>query len=413
MKCRHCSAALSHVVVDLGHQPPSNAYLEPEHLERPEVTFPMKVFACHQCGLVQLPAHAGADDLFTPEYAYFSSISKSWLEHAKRYVDAMATRFDLNEESLVVELASNDGYLLQYVKARKIPCLGIEPTHSTAVASREKGIETIEEFFGVDLATRLVAERGRADLIAGNNVLAHVPDINDFVKGIQIMLAPDGVTTLEFPHLLNLVEGLQFDTIYHEHYSYLSLHAVKSVFEMAGLDVFDVEEIPTHGGSLRVFGKQAGYDGYELSQTVSDVLEREIAGGLTGTDVYSDFQSRCETVKDDLLKFLLDAKANGKTVAAYGAAAKGNTLMNFAGIRPDLVRFVCDAAPSKQGRFMPGNHIPILAPNALSEYKPDYVLILPWNIRDEIVSTQGHIAEWGGRFAVAVPEMTVIDGGHS
>lgn len=408
MKCRHCHADISHVFADLGHQPPSNAYLSEQALTEAEVTYPLKVYTCGQCRLVQVPSHTGAADLFTPEYAYFSSVSQSWLAHARSYVDMMTTRFSLGPDSFVVELASNDGYLLQYVKAGGIPCLGIEPTHSTAVAAREKGIETCEEFFGVALGQRLKAQRRPASVIAGNNVLAHVPDINDFVGGIKELLAEDGVATLEFPHLLRLVEDVQFDTIYHEHFSYLSLYSVSRIFEAAGLTIFDVDQLPTHGGSLRIYAKHKDSAAHLLSPNVAAVMTAEQQAGIESDAFYTGLQARAEKVKNDLLDFLIKCKNDGKRVAAYGAAAKGNTLLNFAGVRPDLLPFVCDAAASKQGKFMPGSHIPILDPTALAEFKPDFVVILPWNIKDEVIQSQSHALAEGGQFVIAVPQLTLI-----
>ena len=406
--CRHCGAPLRDVFVDLGHQPPSNAYLTAADLERPEITYPLKAYVCRECLLVQLPAHAGAEELFTPDYAYFSSVSRTWVEHARRYVAEVTERYRLGPDSFVVELASNDGYLLQFVKERGIPCLGIEPTHATAEAARSRGIETLEEFFGLTLGQRLAEERGQADLIVANNVLAHVPDLNDFVAGIASLLAPEGVATLEFPHLLRLILGRQFDTIYHEHYSYFSLHAARRVFRHAGLEIFDVEELPTHGGSLRIHAALAAAAEARMSERVAALLEEERRAGILEMDFYAGFQAQAEKIKNDLLTFLLEQKGKGATVAAYGAAAKGNTLLNFAGVKTDLLPFVCDAAPSKQGRFLPGSHIPILPPEELLERRPDHVLILPWNIRGEIMEAQAHVRDWGGRFVVAVPELKVF-----
>ncbi|WP_210247298.1 class I SAM-dependent methyltransferase [Blastochloris sulfoviridis] len=408
MKCRHCGAPLDHVLVDLGHQPPSNAYLSRDQLGEPELYAPLKALVCDRCWLVQAPAYHRADELFTPDYAYFSSVSASWVEHARRYVAAMIERFGLNGDSFVVEIASNDGYLLQFVQAAGIPCLGIEPTASTAAAARARGIETLELFFGAETGRQLAGTRRSADLIAANNVLAHVPDINDFVAGFREALAPEGVATFEFPHLTRLVDGCQFDTIYHEHYSYLSLHAVTTIFASQGLRVFDVEELPTHGGSLRVFACRSEAQAHAASPRVEALLARERAAGVTGLAYYGDLQRRAERVKLDLLSFLVEQRRAGRTFAAYGAAAKGNTLLNFAGIRPDLLAFVCDAAPSKQGRFLPGSHIPILPPQALAEQRPDFVLILPWNLKDEIAAAHGDVAGWGGRFVTAVPELDVL-----
>ena len=405
--CRHCGAKLVKEFIDLGHQPPSNAYLAMDALDRPEIYFPLKVFVCTNCWLVQLPAHAAASELFTPDYAYFSSTSKAWLAQAKSYVDAMAVRFALGSQSLVIEVASNDGYLLQFVKQRGIRCVGIEPTSSTAAAARDKGIETLEAFLGETTGREIAASHGRADLVTANNVLAHVPDINDFVRGVGEILAPTGVVTFEFPHLLNLLEGLQFDTIYHEHFSYLSLTAVCRILDAGGLRVFDIEELPSHGGSLRVFACHSEAD-QPAGPAVDAFLAREQMAGVKELQAYARLQGEAERIKNEIMTFLIAEKAAGRRVAAYGAAAKGNTLLNFAGVKPDLLPYVCDAAPSKQGRFMPGSHIPILPPEALAEDKPDTVLILPWNIAEEVVSSLSEVRQWGGRFAVAVPRLTFL-----
>jgi len=365
-------------VIDLGHQPPSNAYLTPEQLALPEVTYPLKVFVCSHCWLVQLPAHAAADELFTADYAYFSSTSTSWCTHAERFVAAAVERLALGPESLVVELASNDGYLLQFVQQRGIPCLGIEPTHATAEAARAKGIETIERFFGVALA----AELEPADLVVANNVLAHVPDINDFLAGIARVLKFTGRASIEFPHLLRLLAGNQFDTIYHEHYSYLSLRVVQRIAEMAGLAVVDVEELPTHGGSLRVWLAHQG--AAEPTPAVAAVLAAEAAAGLETLSAYAGFQQRAEAAKHGLLEFLLQAKRQGRRVLGYGAAAKGNTLLNYAGIRADLLPAVGDRASSKQGKLLPGSHIPVISTEQLATEAADTLLVLPWNLIEEL-----------------------------
>lgn len=402
--CRHCAEPLDRVLIDLGHQPPSNAYLAPEALEQAETTYPMRVFVCENCWLAQLPSHATAEELFTEDYAYFSSMSDSWLNHARIYVDAMAQRFGLTHEHLVVEIASNDGYLLQYAKAIGLRVLGVEPTAAAAAAAREKNVETVEFFFGAETAKQLVSEYGHATLMPANNVLAHVPDINDFVAGFAVMLEREGIATFEFPHLLSLLEGLQFDTIYHEHYSYLSLTSVSRIMEAAGLRVFDIEELSTHGGSLRVFVCQEAAS-YQATKKVGEFLGREESAGLTTPVAYERLQTAAERIKDDLLQFLIGEKRAGRTVAAYGAAAKGNTLLNFAGVRSDLIPFVCDLAPLKQGRHLPGSHIPIRPPEVLDETKPETVLILPWNIAPEITKSMAHVRDWGGRFATAVPKL--------
>jgi SAM-dependent methyltransferase len=408
MNCRHCSRPLTQPFLDLGFAPPSNAYLAAAELRAPETWFPLKLHVCDQCWLVQTEDYARADELFRHDYAYFSSTSSTWLAHAERYVDAMRERLALGADSLVIEVASNDGYLLKNFVAAGIPCLGIEPTASTAAAAEALGIPVLRDFFGAALARDLAARDQQADLILGNNVYAHVPDINDFTAGLKAALKPGGTVTLEFPHLLRMIEGTQFDTAYHEHFSYLSLHTVRRIFAQAGLRVFDVEELPTHGGSLRVLGCHA--DDLRAEQTsVVVLIAAETACGLRDLATYRQFQVRAEKIKNDLLVFLIEQQRAGKSVAAYGAAAKGNTLLNFAGIRPDLLAYVCDAAPSKQGKFMPGSHIPILAPAALREHRPDYVLILPWNIAEEAKAQNDFVREWGGRFVVAVPSLRILD----
>lgn len=407
MKCRHCGTSLTLPLVDLGSAPPSNAYLTERTLHAPEKWFPLRVLVCESCWLVQTEDFAQADELFDADYAYFSGFSHSWLQHSERYVTTMIERFGLNAQSHVVEVAANDGYLLQYVKARHIPCTGIEPTTSTTNAARAKGIEIVEDFFGVKLAQQLVAAGKQADLTAANNVLAHVPDINDFVAGFALLLKPQGVATFEFPHLLRLIEGNQFDTIYHEHFSYLSLTAVERIFAANGLSVFDVEEHPTHGGSLRVFAQRSETGKQTSSTRVAALLQREVEAGITSSVYYSNFQVKTDTVKNDFLSFLLDAKQQGKTVAAYGAAAKGNTLMNYAGIRPDLISFVVDRNPAKQGKFMPGSRIPIVGESQLMIEKPDYVIILPWNLKAEVMQQLSYIKDWKARFASAVPFLEI------
>ena len=407
MKCRHCHTELKLPLVDLGSAPPSNAYLTQATLHAPEKYFPLRVLVCTECWLTQTEDFADAGELFSADYAYFSSFSTTWLKHAEKYVADMSQRFDLNANSHIVEVAANDGYLLQFAKARSIPCLGIEPTTSTADAARAKGIEIVEEFFGVALAKKLVAQGRSADLTAANNVLAHVPDINDFVSGFATLLKPAGVATFEFPHLMRLVTGNQFDTIYHEHYSYLSLIAVQRIFEHNGLSVFDVEELPTHGGSLRVYAQRRDSGVQALSPRVAALLEREASAGMNNVDFYAGFQAKANKVKNDLLVFLIEAQRSGKTVAGYGAAAKGNTLLNYAGIRPDLIHFVVDSNPAKQNKFLPGCRIPIVAEAHLKQSRPDYVIILPWNLRTEVVEQLAYIREWGGQFVTAVPALEV------
>jgi SAM-dependent methyltransferase len=407
MKCRHCGSELSLPLVDLGSAPPSNAYLTEQSLHAPEKWFPLRVLVCEHCWLAQTEDFAQADELFDAEYAYFSGFSSSWLAHCERYVDDMVVRFGLDADSHVVEIAANDGYLLQYVKARDIPCTGVEPTASTAAAARAKGIPIVEAFFGRALADELVAQGKQADLTVANNVLAHVPDINDFVAGFARLLKPRGVATFEFPHLLRLIAENQFDTIYHEHFSYLSLTAVSRIFAANGLAVFDVEELPTHGGSLRVYAQRSDVGGHVRSSTVEALLGRESQAGLVSTAYYADFQDQADKVKDQLLVFLLEAKRQGRRVAAYGAAAKGNTLMNYAGIRPDLVAFVVDRNPAKQGKYMPGSRIPIVPEQALRDARPDYVLILPWNLKAEVMQQLDYVREWGGRYVTAVPGLEI------
>ena len=408
MKCRHCHAPLSLPFIDLGTAPPSNAYVTQAQLAAPEKWFPLRVFVCTKCWLVQTEDYAHHAELFAGDYAYFSSFSQSWLVHAEAYVANMARRFDLGPASLVVEVASNDGYLLQYVKARGIPCLGVEPTAGTAQAARDKGIAVREAFFGVELAGQFVAEGRAADLTAANNVLAHVPDINDFVAGFARLLKPRGVATFEFPHLMRLVAEAQFDTVYHEHFSYLSLTAVQRVFAHNGLAVFDVEEIPTHGGSLRVFAQRADTQAREPTPAVAALLAREAAAGVTSAAYYGGLQARAERIKDDLVSFLIEAKRAGKKVGAYGAAAKGNTLLNFAGVRADLLPWVVDRNPAKQGKYLPGSRIPIVTQPYLENAKPDYVVILPWNLKAEVMRQLEFIGQWNGKFVTAVPALEIM-----
>ena len=407
MKCRHCHAPVTLPFVDLGSSPPSNAYLTPAQMQAPETVYPLRVLVCEQCWLVQTEDFAGFDDMFSSEYAYFSSSSSSWMQHATAYSEAMTKRFGLNTNSCVVEVASNDGYLLRNFKAAGIPCYGIEPTASTAKAARDIGIESIEEFFGQTLAQQLLTQGRQADLTAANNVLAHVPDINDFVAGFAILLKPQGVSTFEFPHLMNLVKFAQFDTIYHEHFSYLSLTAVKTIFKANGLNVFDVEELPTHGGSLRVYAQRSDTGQHAISPRVADMLKREDDVGMRTAAYYGKTQADAVRIKRDLWRFLLQAQEEGKTVAAYGAAAKGNTLLNYAGVRDDLVKFVIDLNPAKQNKFMPGSRIPMVGPDVLNTVKPDYMLILPWNLEKEIKAQLAakHSVTW--QYVIAVPELKI------
>lgn len=408
MQCRHCASELDLDLIDLGAAPPSNAYLSPDRLAAPERHYPLRVKVCRHCWLVQTEDYNQADELFDADYAYFSAFSSTWLKHAESYVAAMTERFGLGPASRVVEVAANDGYLLQYVAARGIPCYGIEPTASTAAAARERGIEIVQAFFGVALAESLATQDRQADLMAANNVLAHVPDINDFVAGFTRLLKPQGVATFEFPHLVQLIDQAQFDTIYHEHYSYLSLHAVEQVFARAGLRVFDVEQLPTHGGSLRVYAQRAETGVQPDHPRLAALRDLEVRRGVTDPAYYGELQTRAQRIKNDLVCFLIEAARRGETVAAYGAAAKGNTLMNFAGLRPDLISYVVDRNPAKQGKHMPGSRIPIVNEDHLRQNRPDYVLILPWNLKAEVMDQLAYVREWGAQFVVAVPRLQVM-----
>lgn len=406
MNCRHCSASLVHSFLDLGFAPPSNAYLTREDLLRPEKYYPLRIKVCDQCWLVQTEDCAQADELFSAEYAYFSSTSTGWLAHAARYVEKIVPQLQLNKGSLVIEVASNDGYLLKNLVVAGIPCLGIEPTASTAAAAEQLGIPVIREFFSEKLGKQLAATGKQADLIVGNNVYAHVPDINDFTRGLKAAVKPGGTITLEFPHLMRLLEHTQFDTVYHEHFSYLSLFTVDRIFKAAGLRVWDVEELHTHGGSLRIYGCHAE-DARPAGPALSAMLAEEAQRGLQTRAIYQHFQAKADRVKDDLLAFLIEKKRAGKKVAAYGAAAKGNTLLNYAGVKPDLLPFVCDAATAKQGKFMPGSHIQILAPTALVSQRPDYLVILPWNIAAEVKQQNARLVDLGTKFVTAVPQLEI------
>ena len=407
MKCRHCGSDVSHVLVDLGVAPPSNAYLTKMALKRPEKFFPLRVLVCESCWLVQAEAYSRAAELFNEEYAYFSSFSTEWLEHSKRYVDEMAVRFGLGSSSTVVEVAANDGYLLQYVKEKSIGCYGIEPTASTANAARQKGIEIVQDFLSTSLAQQLRNQGKTADLVVANNVLAHVPDINDFSNACRLLMKPNGVFTCEFPHLMNLISQHQFDTIYHEHFSYLSFATVVNIFAKNGLSVFDVEEIGTHGGSLRVFAQCSDTGSHLVSGRVADLLSRETLAGMSRIAFYQGFQEHAERVKNDFLRFLIEKKGEGKLVVGYGAAAKGNTLLNFAGVRSDLIRYVVDRSPHKQNKFMPGSRIPIVSEERLSVDKPDFVVIFPWNISDEVKTQLNYLSKSGIKFVVAVPNLQI------
>ena len=409
MECRFCKTELEHVFIDLVNSPASNSFLTKEQLNEPELFFPLKVYTCHNCFLVQVDEYKKSDAIFNSDYVYFSSYSTSWLQHAKKYTDLMVEKFGLNEESQVIEIASNDGYLLQYFKEKNIPVMGIEPTANTAEVAMGKGIKTIIEFFGVELADRLANHwEVKADLLLGNNVLAHVPDIVDFVGGMKIILADTGVITMEFPHLVQLIDNNQFDTIYHEHFSYLSFHTVKQIFESQGLELFDVDELPTHGGSLRIYAKHQEDSSKSISPNVKALLDKEVEKGVTSLSYYQNFQHKALLVKLDMTSFLIEQKVNGKKVAAYGAAAKGNTLLNYCGIKNDLIEFVVDANPNKQNKWLPASHIPVTDEDYLKENKPDFVIILPWNLRDEITAQLSYIKEWGGKFVIPIPKLEVI-----
>ncbi len=411
MKCRHCGTPVTQTLADLGSAPPSNAFLTAQALRGPERWYPLRVLVCVHCWLVQTEDFAQAHELFDADYAYFSSFSSSWLAHAKTYVSDMLQRFSLQPGSHVVEVAANDGYLLQYVAQQGISCLGIEPTAGTAAAARAKGLHIVEQFFGVELARSLVCAGQQADLTVANNVLAHVPDINDFVAGFAVLLKPHGVATFEFPHLLQLVQQCQFDTIYHEHFSYLSLTAALGIFAANGLTVFDVQALGTHGGSLRVFARRtdgvAGPRAEPVHERVATMLAREQNAGLTQLDFYSDFQFQALRIKRELLLFLLNAQTLGKKMAAYGAAAKGNTLLNFAGVRSDLLPYVVDKNPAKQGKFLPGSRIPVVEEARLKLDKPDFIVILPWNLRHEVMHQLAYAGDWGAQFVTAVPRLEI------
>ena len=405
--CRFCAAPLRHTLVDLGMSPLCQTHIEAQQLDQPEVFYPLHARVCEKCFLVQLGEVVSPQRIFD-DYAYFSSYSDSWVEHAKNFATAMVERLGLDGGSLVVEVASNDGYLLQHFVGAAIPCLGIEPAANVARVASERGIETLVRYFGTVTAADVARQRGQVDLLVGNNVLAHVPDLNDFVAGIALLLKPDGVVTMEFPHLQRLLEDNQFDTIYHEHFSYFSFFVAEQVFARHGLTLFDVEELPTHGGSLRIFGGHAANRARPVSERVRALREREHALGLDRLATYAGFGLRVAAAKRDLLEFLIDARRAGKRAAGYGAPGKGNTLLNYCGIRSDLLDYTVDRSPYKQGRFTPGTRIPIYNPDHIRATRPDYVLILPWNLADEITRQMAYIAEWGGRFVVPIPRVRVL-----
>jgi SAM-dependent methyltransferase len=405
--CRFCSAPLEYVFCDLGMSPLANAYLETEQLQLAESFYPLRVFVCAQCFLVQLEEFESPQEIFG-DYAYFSSYSDSWLDHCRIYTQQMRERLDLNEGSQVIELASNDGYLLQYFAEAGIPVLGVEPAANVAKVAIDKGIPTLVEFFGVETATRMANDGNLADLLLGNNVLAHVPDLNDFVAGMPLILKPEGVVTMEFPHLLQLMRQNQFDTIYHEHFSYFSLHAVDRIFSHHGLTIFDVDELPTHGGSLRIYAQHEKLGERSRQDSVTDLIDIEQAAGLTRLATYGDFAQHVQGAKCDLLEFLIKAKREGKHIVGYGAPAKGNTLLNFCGIGRDFLDYTVDRSPAKQGRYLPGTHIPVYSPDRLAETKPDYVLILPWNLKDEVVERAQFVRDWGGKFVTPIPKVEIL-----
>ncbi len=406
-KCRFCQSDLEHTFADLGVSPLSNSYLDEDQLHKMEPFYPLHARVCKNCLLVQIEDFETPENIFS-DYAYFSSYSDSWLKHAERYANSMTEMLSLNNKSKVIEIASNDGYLLQFFKQAGIPVLGIEPAANVASSATEQGIETICEFFGTVLSEKLTGKGIRADLLIGNNVLAHVPDINDFIAGMRMILSPYGVITMEFPHLLKMIEHSQFDTIYHEHFSYLSMSTVKTMFDHHGLHVFKVQSLPTHGGSLRIFAQHANSGKHADDGSVGMVIQEEMTHGLHDPDSYADFERRIHKARNSLMRFLVKANEEGLHVAGYGAPAKGNTLLNYCGIRKDLVQYTVDRNPHKQGKYLPGSHLPIHAPEMLKQTRPDYVLILPWNIKEEIIDQIGWVRDWGGRFVIAIPEVDIL-----
>jgi 2-polyprenyl-3-methyl-5-hydroxy-6-metoxy-1,4-benzoquinol methylase len=406
-QCRFCGTPLKHTFTDLGMSPLANSYVPMAKGNAMEQFYPLHAYVCTSCWLVQLQMYETGEHIFS-DYAYFSSFSDSWLVHAKQYTEKMRERFELTARSLVVEIASNDGYLLQYFKEAGVPVLGVEPAKNVAEAALAKGIPSVVKFFGEATARELVSEGMQADLLLGNNVLAHVPALNDFVKGMKILLKPTGVITMEFPHLQRLVDECQFDTIYHEHFSYFSFITVEQVFAKHGLTLFDVEELPTHGGSLRIYGRHSEYRVKPVSDKIIALREREEKLGYTSLDLYNSFADKVVSTKRDILEFLIGAKRAGKTVVGYGAPAKGNTLLNYCGIRNDMISYTVDRSPHKQDHLLPGTRIPIYGPERIGETRPDYVVILPWNLKDEIIKQMSDIREWDGKFVVFIPEVQVI-----
>lgn len=406
-QCRFCETALQETFVDLGLSPLANSFLDPSSLEKPEPKFPLHVYVCARCFLVQLPTHEAPDAIFDDHYAYFSSFTESWLRHAENYVDAMTRRLNLNEDSLAMEIASNDGYLLQYFVQKNIPVLGIEPAGNVAAAAEEKGVQTLVRFFGTETARELAQQGRQADLLLGNNVLAHVPDLNDFVQGLKIVLKPSGWITMEFPHLVRLMEDNQYDTIYHEHFSYFSFLVVESIFKKHGLLIFDCEELPTHGGSLRIFAGHAENPPLPVTERIEELRNKEQQFGIHKLDTYCNFHRKVEENRENVLNFLKQARKDGKQVAGYGAPAKGNTMLNYCGVGPDLISYTVDRSPHKQGKFLPGTHIFVYPPEKLIETRPDYIVILPWNIKDEIMNQLTEAAQRGARFVTFIPDVRI------
>ena len=408
MNCRFCNTKLDFEFIDLVNSPPSNSFLTKDQLNKPEKFYPLKLFLCDKCLLVQIEEYKKSNEIFNENYLYYSSFSKIWLDHAKDYVDLVLKRFDLKKDSLVIEIGSNDGYLLQYFQDLDIPCLGIEPSSKTAKVAKDKGIKVIEDYFSVSLAEELVEQNLKADLLVGNNVLAHIPNINDFIQGLKILLKDTGVITMEFPHLMQLIENNQFDTIYHEHFSYFSFITVNKIFEHYGLVIFDVEELLTHGGSLRIYAKHQEDKTKRILDNVKNLFNKESSRKMYSVEYYKNFQDKVDKLKNTFLQFLINQKLKGKTVIAYGAAAKGNTLLNYCGVKKDLISFVVDISPYKQGRFLPASHIPIVDESEITKIKPDFIVILPWNIKNEIMDQLSYTKEWGCKFVIPIPEVVII-----
>ena len=408
MNCRFCNTKLDFEFIDLINSPPSNSFLTKDQLNKPEKFYPLKLFLCDKCLLVQIDEYKKSNEIFNENYLYYSSFSKIWLDHAKNYVDLVLKRFELNKDSLVIEIGSNDGYLLQYFQDLDIPCLGIEPSSKTAKVAKEKGIKVIEDYFSISLAEKLVEQNLKADLLVGNNVLAHVPKINDFIQGLKILLKDKGVITMEFPHIMQLIENNQFDTIYHEHFSYFSFITVNKIFKHYGLEIFDVEELLTHGGSLRIYAKLQEDKTKKISDNVNNLFNKEYSRKMNSLKYYKNFQDKVDKLKNTFLKFLINQKLKGRTVIAYGAAAKGNTLLNYCGVKKDLISYVVDISPYKQGRFLPASHIPIVDESVITKVKPDFIVILPWNIKNEIMDQLSYTKEWGCKFVIPIPEVVII-----